>query len=119
MVHAAALKHRARPPSTTRSSASRPTSSARMNLIDACIDTGVKRVVALSTDKARQPGQPVRRHQAGVGQAVRRRQLIRRRARHALRGRALRQRHGLARLGDPVLPVDPRQRACCRSPTSA
>jgi UDP-N-acetylglucosamine 4,6-dehydratase len=53
------------------------------NLIEACIDKGVQRVVALSTDKASQPDQPVRRHQAVQRQAVRRRQFLRRRhARH-------------------------------------
>ena len=33
-----------------------------MNLIDACIDKGVKRVVALSTDKSEQSDQLVWRH---------------------------------------------------------
>jgi UDP-N-acetylglucosamine 4,6-dehydratase len=55
--------------------------------------------------QGQQPGQPVRRHQAGVRQAVRRRQFLRRRRRHPLRRGALRQRDGLARLGHPVLPV--------------
>ena len=74
------------------------------NVIHAAIDNEVEKVIALSTDKAAQPDQPLRRDQACLGQAVRRRQQHRRRPPHALLGRALRQRGGLARLGRAVLP---------------
>jgi len=60
-----------------------------MNLIDACIDKGVKRVVALSTDKASSPVN-----------------LLCGRPRYAVFGRSLWQRHGVTGFGDPVLSVD-------------
>jgi len=37
------------------------------NVINAAIDQGVKRVIALSTDKAAKPDQSVRRHQTLFG----------------------------------------------------
>ena len=69
------------------------------NVIQAALANDVEQVVALSTDKAAQPDQPLRRHQARLRQAVRRRQQHGGRAPDALRRRALRQRGRLARLG--------------------
>ena len=54
------------------------------NVINACLDQGVRKVVALSTDKAVESGQSLRRHQALLRQAVRRGQSPRRQGRHAL-----------------------------------
>ena len=65
---------------------------------------GVRRVVALSTDKAANPINLYGASQAGGRQAVRRRQRAGRQGRHALRHRALRQRGRFARLGRAVLP---------------
>ena len=91
------------------------------NVIDAALDHDVEQVIALSTDKAAQPDQPVRRHQARVGQAVRRRQQHGGRPADPLSRRALRQRGRLARLGRAVLPQAARRRRAisCRSPTRA
>ena len=72
-----------------------------MNLIDACIDKGVKRVVALSTGQGQQPGQSLRRDQTRIRQAVRGRKFLCRWPRHPLCRGALRQRDGLPRLGHP------------------
>ncbi len=90
-----------------------------MNLIDACIDQGVKRVVALSTDKASSPA-----NLYGATKLASDKLFV---AGNAYSGGhdtrfargALRQRHGLARFGDPVLPVACRQAARFRSPMSA
>ncbi len=49
------------------------------NVIDAAIDAGVKKVVALSTDKASSPDQPLRRDQAHRRQALHRGQQLQRR----------------------------------------
>ena len=73
-----------------------------MNLIDACIDRQVKRVVALSTDKASNPANLYGATKLAVGQAVRCRQFILRLPRNPLRRRTLRQCNGVTRLGDPV-----------------
>ena len=63
---------------------------------------GVKRVVALSTDKASSPaicmGRPNSPRTSCSSPA-----MHMRRPQHALRRRALRQCHGFARIGDPVL----------------
>jgi UDP-N-acetylglucosamine 4,6-dehydratase (inverting) len=65
-----------------------------MNLIDACIDKGVKRVVALSTDKASSPVNLYGATKLASGQVVRRRELLCGRPRYAVFGRSLWQRHG-------------------------
>ena len=74
------------------------------NVIEAAIDTGVKTGRRALHRQGRRPDQPLRRHQALLGQAVRRRQQHQGHARHPLQRRALRQRHGQPRLGHPVLP---------------
>ena len=76
-----------------------------MNVIDTCIDAKVSRVVALSTDKASSPVNLYGATQARVRQVVRRRQFLFRRQQDAFCRGALRQCHGLARLGHSVLPV--------------
>ena len=78
-------------------------------------DRGLHRPAGSSGSSRCRPTRPAARststaRPSSLRQAVRRRQLLRRRPRHAVRRRALRQRHGLARLGDPVLPVDWRKR---------
>ncbi len=88
-----------------------------MNLIDACIDRGVKRVVALSTDKASSPINLYGATKLASDKLFVAGNAYRRPPRHRVLGGALRQRHGLARLGHPVLHVDRAIRACCRSPT--
>ena len=74
-----------------------------MNLIDACIDKGVKKVVALSTDKA---SSPINLYGATKLASDK----LFGRTRHPLCRGALRQRNGLARLGDSVLPIRARHR---------
>ena len=64
--------------------------------------------------QGRQPDQPLRRDQTRVGQAVRRGEQPCGRPQDAVRGRALRQRRRLARLGRAVLP--PADRGGLRSP---
>ena len=89
------------------------------NVINACIDQKVKKVIALSTDKAVNPVNlygatklcsdklfVAGNHLAGETRA-------------ALRGRALRQRDRLARQRGAVLPAVPREEASCRSPIRA
>ena len=106
--------------STTRSSSSRPTSSARRTSSRPCIDAGVKKVVALSTDKA---SSPINLY--GATKLTADKLFITGNhyaAAYATRfcGGALRQRHGQPRLGHPVLPRAARGRASrCRSPTCA
>ena len=88
------------------------------NVISASIDTGVSRVVALSTDKA---AAPINLY--GATKLVSDKLFVaannfRGQARHPVLRRALRQRDGDAWLGDPVLPRACRRAGCCRSPTS-
>ena len=66
--------------------------------------------------QGRRAHQPVRRHQALLGQAVRRRQQHQGQSRHPLQRRALWQRDGQPRLGDPVFLANGARPACCRSP---
>ena len=90
------------------------------NVIEACIDAGVKQGRRAVDRQGVQPDQPLRRHQADRRQAVHHRQPLRRGVRHPVRRGALRQRHGQPRLGHPVLPQAGRGRASrCRSPTCA
>ena len=72
-----------------------------MNLIDACIDKGVKKSRRPIHRQSQQPHQPIRRNQARQRQALRGGQRLFGRTRHALCRGALRQRDGLARLGHP------------------
>ena len=90
------------------------------NVIEASIDAGVQKVVALSTDKASSPINLYGATKLDGRQALHHRQPLRRLLPHALLRRALRQRHGLARVGHPVLPQARRRGASpCRSPTCA
>ena len=61
------------------------------NVVYAALRRNVRKVIALSTDKAANPDQSLRRLQARLRQDLRRRQQPGRRRRHALRRGALRQ----------------------------
>ena len=68
------------------------------NVVYAALRRNVRKVIALSTDKAANPVNLYGASKLAVRQDLRRREQSRRRRRHALRGRALRQRRGLARI---------------------
>ena len=87
------------------------------NVIEACLDSGVKRVVALSTDKAATPINLYGATKLCSDKMFVAGQQHQGQPRPALLGGALRQRDGQPRLGDSVLPGTPGQAACCRSPT--
>ena len=72
VIHAAALKH---VPVCEYNpfEAIKTNILGTQNVAEACIDAGIPRAIALSTDKAVSPDQPLRRHQAVRGEAVRRR----------------------------------------------
>ena len=77
------------------------------NLIEACLDSGVQRVVALSTDKAAAPINLYGATKLCSDKLFVAANNIKRPARPPLQRRALRQRDGQPRLGDPVLPRAP------------
>jgi UDP-N-acetylglucosamine 4,6-dehydratase len=81
------------------------------------LDTGVQRVVALSTDKAAAPINLYGATKLCSDKLFVAANNIKRHARPALFGGALRQRDGQPRLGDPVLRASGAEAACCRSPT--
>jgi UDP-N-acetylglucosamine 4,6-dehydratase len=87
------------------------------NVIEACLDSQVQPRGRAVDRQGRRADQPLRRHQAVLGQAVRGRQQHQGQPRPALLGGALRQRDGQPRFGDPVLPGQAARAACCRSPT--
>ena len=91
--------------------------SGAQNLIEACLDSQVKRVVALSTDKAAAPINLYGATKLCSDKLFVAANNIKGHARHPLQRRALRQRDGQPRLGHPVLPRAARQRRRCRSPT--
>ena len=96
---------RCRPVNTTRLRLSLTNVMGARNIIEAAIDRGVKRVLGISTDKAGQPGQPVRRDQAVCRKTVR----TQGNAYAGAEGtrlclRPLRQRHRQSRQRDPRLP---------------
>ena len=95
---------RSTPPSTTRSSSSRPTSSARRTWSRRAIDAGVKRVVALSTDKASSPINLYGATKLAADKLFISGNHYAAGLRHPVQRRALRQRHGQPRVGHPVLP---------------
>ena len=88
------------------------------NVLEAAIAAGVKRVVCLSTDKAVYPINAM-----GISKAMMEKVMVAKsrnleRHRHGHLRHALRQRHGLARLGDPAVrradhgrPADHRHRS--------
>ena len=73
------------------------------NVIKAALATGVQHVVALSTDKACAPYQPLRRHQAHIGQALYCCQQHQRFQGHPLLRGSLWQCDGLPRFRDSLL----------------
>ena len=83
------------------------------NVIDASIDSGVSRVVALSTDKAAAPINLYGATKLASDKLFVAANNYRGRHDIALLGRALRQRHGQPGLGDPVLPRSAAAAACC------
>jgi hypothetical protein len=95
---------RCRPPSTTPSSSSRPTSSAPRTWSRPVWTAGVKRVVALSTDKAAAPINLYGATKLCSDKLFTAANNIRGKRDIRFRRGALRQRHGQPRLGDPLLP---------------
>ena len=91
------------------------------NVVRAASADNVKRVIALSTDKAVQSGQPLWRDQAGVGKDLHCRQQPTGGDGHPLLGGSLRQRPRLARQRRAVFQEAGRRRrpTPCRSPISA
>ena len=88
------------------------------NVIEAAIDAGVKKVVALSTDKASSPINLYGATKLSADKLFITGNHYAAGLRHPVRRRPLRQRHGQPRLGHPVLPqARPRPASRCRSPT--
>ena len=94
---------RCRRASTTRSRRCRPTSSAPRTSSPRRSTTDVPLTIALSTDKAVNPVEPLRRDQAVRGEDLRPGRRLRRRHPGALRVRALRQRRRQPRQRHPDL----------------
>ena len=91
------------------------------NVVRAALGNQVKRVIALSTDKAANPINLYGATQARLRQDLRRRQQPGRRHRRSVLGGALRQCDRLARLRRAAVPqaVIAGRRRACRSPTRA
>ena len=89
------------------------------NVVDAAIDAGVRRVVALSTDKAVNPVNLYGATKLCAEKIIVQGNAYAAGSQDPAVVRALRQRGGITRIGRPALPTSARAKADSRSPTNA